>query len=171
MGGLALALALVLGTKDGAGSYVVFHKTVGDWEILCAGADPTSKRSCRLSAPPAKIADKKPQNVVVVSEPAPNSFSVELQIRDIVKAGLPAFLRIDGFQTHEAPVRNGRAVWRGQAALRIVSEMRAGRSAVFRIQTGPDGLPRDARISLLGFREALRDYRNALRAHGLLSAR
>lgn len=170
-GALALALAVTAAASYSAAGYVFFHRTVGEWEVLCAGADRTSRRTCRLSAPPAKIADKAPQNVMVVSEPAADAFEVTLQIRDLVKSGLPAFLRIDGFQTHEALIRDGRAVWRGAAALRIVSEMRAGRSAVFRIQTMPDGMPRDTRVSLIGFRDALADYRTAVRTHGLLTAR
>ncbi len=46
--------------------------------------------------------------------------------------------------------------------------MRGGRRLVYRVQTGPEGLPRDTRVSLAGFDEALATYRRLLREHGLL---
>ena len=167
---LTLTIAATGGPTLGASGYVFFHRIVGDWEVLCSGRDHRTGRTCRLSAPPAKLGEKAPQNVVVVSEPSADSFEVAAQIRDQTKPGLPAFIRVDAYKIHEAPVRQGLAVWRGAAALRIVSELRSGRKAIFRVQTLPDGLPRDTRISLIGFREALRDYRTAIRTHGLLKA-
>lgn len=166
-----LLVAALAVTGYGAGGYVFFHKTVGDWVVLCSGASQSAKRTCLLSAPPPKLSTAAPQNLIVVSEPSTDTFEVALQIRDLAMAGLPAFIRAEGFKVHEAPVRDGRAVWHGQVALKIIAEMRTARSVVFRVQTMPDGMPRDTRVSLAGFRQALSAYRNTIRAHGLLSAR
>lgn len=162
---ISLALTFLL---TGAGGYVFFHKRIGDWMILCSGKTASENRSCRLSAPLPILANDKPQNILVISEPSADKFRIELDIRDIVAPGLPAFVRIDGFAVHQGAVTNGKAVWTGQEALAVLGEMRAGRSMVFRVQTAPDGLPRDTHVSLAGFRDALSTYRGAIRTHGLL---
>jgi len=167
-----LALALVLGGIGyGAGAYVFFHKTLGDWMVLCHGKAHEKDRNCRLSAPPPKLTSGSPPNVLIVAEPKSNRFRLTLEVRDLVSPGVPAFIRIDQYAIHEAQVSNGVAVWQGDEAIRILGEMRAGKTMVFRVQTAPDGLPRDTHVSLKGFRTSLRSYRNAIRAHRLLSAR
>lgn len=154
----------------GAGGYVFFHKRSGDWAVVCSSQIDRKVKTCTLSAPPGRLTNE-PQNMMFVSEPAPDQFQVVLRIRDVVMPDHPAFLRIDSYKVHEAPVNNGAAVWQGEEAYRIAGEMRAGRAAVLRVQTIPDGMPRDTRVSLKGFRVALSAYRSAIRAHGLLGAK
>ena len=50
----------------------------------------------------------------------------------------------------------------------MVGEMRAADALVFRVQTAPDGLPRDTPVSLAPFRDALDAYRAAIRQNGVL---
>lgn len=172
--GLALLLvgALVLSVSGYASAtYMFYRKTLGEWEVYCAAEHAKAKKSCRLAGPPAKLGSKAPQNAVVVAEVAPDRYAVTLDIRDLVMPDLPAFIRIDRYPVHEAPAKGGKAEWRGEKALRIISEMRSGKTIIFRVQTAPDGMPRDTRVSLKRFREALRAYRVALRGHGLLKGK
>lgn len=170
--GLALIACTCLPTSGyAAGAYLFYRKTLGQWEIYCSAENPKAKKTCRLSGPPAQMASKSPQNVLVVQEVSPDAFKVVLEVRDLVMPDLPAFVRIDRYPVHEAPVARGQAVWSGEKALRIVSEMRAGKVAIFRVQTAPDGMPRDTRVSLKEFREALHSYRTAIRQHGLLKGK
>ena len=162
-----LALAAV---GQGAGGYVFFHKKSGDWVVVCSSEIDRKVKTCTLGAPPGKLANE-PQNMVFVSEPVPDQFQVMLRIRDVVMPNHSAFLRIDSYKVHEAPVNDGAAVWLGEEAYRITGELRAGRAAVYRVQTIPHGMPRDTRVSLKGFRAALSAYRNAIRAHGLMGAK
>lgn len=168
--GLVLLLvgAVGLAASGYASAYMFYRKTLGEWEVYCSAENEKAQKSCRLAGPPAKMGNKTPQNVLAVAEIAPDSYTITLEVRDLVMPDLPAFLRIDRYRVHEAPVKGGKAEWRDEKALQIVSEMRSGKIIVYRVQTAPDGMPRDTRVSLKQFREALRAYRVALRGHGLL---
>jgi hypothetical protein len=108
--------------------------------------------------------------VIQVHEYAPGVFQVAINIRDIVKPNLPAYLRVDERTIHEASVRDGLARWYGEEGLAVLTEMSSGSRLVYRVQTAPDGLPRDIHVALAGFRDALARYREVIRSHGLLSA-
>lgn len=170
--GLALIACTCLPTSGyAAGAYLFYRKTLGQWEIYCSAENRNAKKTCRLSGPPAQMGTNTPQNVLVVQEASPDTYKVALEVRDLVMPDLPAFVRIDRYPVHEAPVARGTAVWSGEKALRIVSEMRAGKVVIFRVQTAPDGMPRDTRLSLKDFREALHAYRMAIREYGLLNGK
>lgn len=163
------ALAVLLAAPALA-NYVFVHQVLGDWSIVCWRDSIGGDRTCRLRAPPASLDVRRPPNVIAVVEYAPDAFRVEVTVRDVVVAGLPLYLRVDGFPVHEAALREGKAAWDGDRARMILGQMRAGKRLVYRVQTAPDGLPSDTVISLETFRAALAGYRRALRAHDLLGA-
>jgi hypothetical protein len=163
---VGVLLALAAGAAAG---WVFFHQQFGDWTVLCWRDLGTNANTCTLSAPPPSLSGTAPPNVIQVHEYAPGAFQVAINIRDIVKPNLPAYLRIDEQSIHEAPVRDGLARWYGDEALEILVEMGAGKRMVYRVQTAPDGLPRDIHVALANFRDALARYREVIRSHGLLS--
>jgi hypothetical protein len=166
---LTCAAVLALSASAVAG-WVFYHHQYGDWTVLCWRDLGTNASTCTLSAPPPTMSGTAPVNVIQVHEYAPGSFQVALTIRDLVKANLPAYLRVDEQTIREAPVRDGLARWYGDDALEILVEMGAGKRLVYRVQTAPDGLPRDVHVGLDQFRDALARYREVIRSHGLLPA-
>lgn len=166
---LAVGLLLLLSVKAAAG-WVFYYQQFGDWTVLCWRDIGTNANTCTLSAPPPTMTGAAPPNVIQVHEYAPGAFQVAITIRDIVKPNLPAYLRVDERTIREAPVRDGLARWYGEEATAMLVEMGAGKRLVYRVQTAPDGLPRDVHIGLDRFREALARYREVIRSHGLLSA-
>lgn len=164
---LGIWIALAAGAAAG---WVFFHQQFGDWTVLCWRDLGTNANTCTLSAPPPSMSGAAALNVVQVHEYAPGAFQVAINIRDIVKPNLPAYLRVDEQTIHEAPVRDGLARWYGDEALKILAEMGGGRRMVYRVQTAPDGLPRDVQVGLANFRDAVARYREVIRSHGLLSA-
>ena len=126
------------------------------------------KKSCTLSAPRPSLAYKAPPNVVQVHEYEPDAFQIVISIRDRVAPELPAYLRVDRFEFRTARVEGSLARWYGEEAVELLIQMRAGKRLAYRIQTAPDGLPRDMNVSLAGFTEALATYREVIRSHGLL---
>jgi hypothetical protein len=165
---LALALALVLAAAP-AGGWTFYYHLFGDWRLVCwrSAADSVDAR-CDLSAPPDEIAAGT-RNVLHVAEPAPDTFRVWIEIRDRPEPGVPAFVRIGAFPVHQAMPADGIAAWQGLEALRMVGEMRAAPKLVFRVETAPDGLPRDTPVTLAPFRNALAAYREAIRRNGILA--
>lgn len=149
-------------------SYVFFHKQLGAWTILCWDDRVSGTKQCSLYAPRASLTYRSPPNVLQIHEYAPNTFQVVIMLRDRPMPDLPAFVRIDGFKVHETAVEPGLARRTGSEAAAIIGEMRKGRRITARIQTIPDGLPRDTRISLEGFDDALATYRRTIRAQGIL---
>lgn len=167
---LAILLLLLSQAVPAKAAYVFYHRVIGDWTIVCWRSDATAIDDlCRLSAPPASLANRERQNVVVVHEYRANTYQVAIEIRDTLVEGQPVFLRVDSYAVHETVPEGRLARWSGKAALDILSEMRVGRSMVYRVQTVPDGLPHDTRVSVEGFAEALSVYRRVIRQHGLLS--
>jgi hypothetical protein len=165
---LGLTLTLLLGAMTPAAAALFYNQVFGDWSLFCSRDDATGAAQCRLAAPPPSLNYRAQRNIVVIREPGADRFEVEIEIRDMASPALPAFLWVEGFAVHEAPTRSGKALWQGAEALRIIGEMRAARRMVLRVQTVPDGLPRDAVISLARFREALAAYRQVIRIYGLL---
>ena len=159
--GAAFALLAIMPASAG---YVFFHRPVGDWSVLCWSDLSTKARTCRLSAPRPKLSYSLAPNVIEVREWAPGAFQVIVTVRDRTMEGLPLSLRIDGLGIHETAVRDGMAWWSGEEAARIILEMQRGRKAIYRVQTIPDGMPRDVRISF-------DIYRGVIRSHGLLEER
>lgn len=156
---------------DAAAGWVFFHQQFGDWTVLCWRDLATNSNTCTLSAPPPSMAGSAAPNVIQVHEYAPDAFQVAINVRDIVQPNLPAYLRVDQQPIHETPVRDGLARWYGDEGLTILAQMAAGARMVYRVQTAPDGMPRDMNVSLAHFRDALARYREVIRSHGLLSAR
>lgn len=167
---LAFGTLLAIAGPAAAG-WVFFHQQHGDWTVLCWRDLGTNANTCTLTAPPPSLGSGPPPNIVQVHEYAPNAFQIAITVRDIVKPALPAYLRIDDQTIHEAPVQNGLVRWYGDEAMGILLEMGAGKRLVYRVQTAPDGLPRDIHVGLDKFRDALARYREVIRSHGLLSAK
>ncbi len=161
-------VALAMWTQAAAGGFVLFHKTFGDWAVLCWREMAGTKKTCTLSAPRPSLAYKTPPNVVLVHEYEPDAFQIVIQIRDLVDRELPAYMRVDRFEYRTARVEGSLARWFGEEAVELLIEMRAGERLAYRVQTAPDGLPRDMNVSLAGFTEALATYREVIRSHGLL---
>jgi hypothetical protein len=165
--GLVLA-TLMTGALSGAAraNFILFNSTVGDWSVLCWRKLLEDKKSCRLSAPLPSLDAGFAPNVIEVREWAPGRFQVIVTVRDRVMPGLPLSLRIDRLAIHETAIReDGVAWWNGEDAAEIILEMQAGRSVLYRVQTRPDGMPRDMRISLVPFKRAFEIYRGVLRSH------
>jgi len=170
-GRTALACILVvLGicTQAAAGGFVLYHKTFGDWSVLCWREMAGTKKACTLSAPQPSLAYKTPPNVVQVDEYQPDAFQIVISIRDRADPELPASLRVDRFELRTARIERGYARWFGEEAVELLVQMRAGKRLAYRVQTAPDGLPRDMNVSLSGFSQALAAYRQVIRSHGLL---
>jgi hypothetical protein len=161
-------VALAIWTQATAGGFVLFHKTFGDWVVLCWREMAGSKKTCTLSAPRPSLAYKIPPNVVQVHEYRADAFQIAISIRDRADPELPASLRVDRFEFRTARIEQGLARWFGEEAVELLVQMRAGKRLAYRIQTAPDGLPRDMNVSLAGFAEALATYRQVIRGHGLL---
>lgn len=169
--GLLVAVGLAAGSPSLAVSgYVFFHSTVGEWLVICWRELGKEQKYCRLSAPPPSLDYRLAPNVIEVREHAPGAFQVIVTVRDRPAPGMPLFLRVDARPLHESPIEKGLAWWSGDEALKIILEMRAGSRLVYRVQTAPDGMPRDMRIPLGTFSEAFDIYRRTLREHGLLPA-
>ena len=163
-----LACCAVAAAVPAAAAYVFYHKQFGAWTILCWDDRVAGRRQCSLYAPRASLSYSSPPNVLQVHEYAPNTFQVVIMLRDRPMPDMPAFVRIDGHAVHETGIKRGLARWIGAEAERIIQEMRSGRRMTARIQTLPDGMPRDVRISLEGFDDALATYRRTIRAQGIL---
>ncbi len=164
--GAVLALAF---SMTALADYVLFHRPVGDWTVLCWRKLLGDKPFCRLSAPRASLGYNFAPNVIEIREWAAGKFQVIVTVRDRVAPGLPLTIRIDGLGVHETPIRaDGMAWWDGEEAAEIILEMQAGRKAIYRVQTAPDGMPRDMRVSLVPFKRAFEIYRGVLRAKGVL---
>ena len=87
-------------------------------------------------------------------------------MRDRVVLGLPLSLRIDRLALHEPTIRaDGKVWWSDDDAAEINLEMQAGRKIIYRVQTLPDGMPRDMRLSLVPFKRAFEIYRGVMRSH------
>lgn len=169
-GGIWLASILAIGfALPAAAAYVFFHQVRGDWAVVCWQEITNERKQCRMSAPPAALSLEKRGNELIVHEYAADTFQVAVQLYQPVAERHGVFLRIDENVAHEAPIQNGLARWAGDAALRILAEMRAGNELVFRIHTVPDALPQDTFVSLEGFDEALSTYRREIRRHRLLA--
>ncbi len=160
--------ALGIWTQAAAGGFVLYHKTFGDWAVLCWREMAGQKKACTLSAPRPSLSYKTPPNVVQVHEYAPDTFQIVISIRDLVDPELPAYLRVDRFEFRTARVEGSLARWFGEEAVELLVQMRAGKRLAYRVQTAPDGLPRDMNVSLAGFADALSTYREVIRSHGLL---
>ncbi len=165
---ICVLVALGIGTPAAAGGFVLFHKIFGDWVVLCWREMAGSKKTCTLSAPRPSLAYKTPPNVVQVHEYRPDSFQIVISIRDRADPELPASLRVDRFEFHTARVEGDLARWYGEEAVELMIQLRAGERLAYRVQTAPDGLPRDMNVSLAGFTQALATYRQVIRSHGLL---
>ncbi len=161
-------LGLGIWTQAAAGGFVLYHKTFGDWSVLCWREMAGREKTCTLSAPRASLAYKTPPNVVQVHEYEPDAFQIVISIRDRVDPELPAYMRIDRFEFRTARIEGSLARWYGEEAVELLIQMRAGKRLAYRIQTAPDGLPRDMNVSLAGFSQALATYREVIRSHGLL---
>lgn len=149
--------------------YVLFHSPVGDWTVLCWRDLASEQRYCRLSAPRASLGYRVAPNVIEVREWAPDAFQVIVTVRDRVVPDAPLTLRVDRQPIHETPIHeNGMAWWSGDEAKRILAEMRAGKKLTYRVETAPDGMPRDVRVSLVPFAHAFDTYRGVIRSHGVL---
>ncbi len=162
-------VALGIWTQAAAGGFVLFHKTFGDWVVLCWREMAGPEKTCTLSAPRPSLAYKTPPNVVQVHEYEPDAFQIVISIRGRVDRELPASLRVDRFEFRTARVEGNVARWFGEEAVELLVEMRAGARLAYRVQTAPDGLPRDTNVSLAGFTQALATYREVIRSHGLLA--
>lgn len=166
---LLLSAAIALGLSGpAAAGFVFFYQALGDWTVLCWRGVFETGRACTLSAPPASLAYRKAPNVLQVDEYAPDAFQVAITVRDQAQPGLPLVLRVDGFRPHETGVEGSLARWFGDEAREILVEMRAGKAMIYRVQTAPDGLPSDTRVSLATFPRALEIYRRVIRAHNML---
>jgi invasion protein IalB len=151
-----------------AGGFVLYHKTFGDWSVTCWREMSGGDKSCTLSAPQPSLAYRTPPNIVQVHEYQPDAFQIVILIRDRPDPELPASLRVDRFDFRTARVEGNLARWFVEEAVELLVQMRAGNRLAYRVQTAPDGLPRDMNISLAGFSQALAAYRQVIRSHGLL---
>jgi hypothetical protein len=162
---LALALSLTLSGPARA-QFILFHNAVGDWSVTCWRALVGEERSCRVSAPRAALGAQFAPNVIEVREWSSGRFQVIVSVRDRVMPGMPLTLRVDGLALHETTIRaDGLAWWSDDEAAEIILEMQAGRKVVYRVQTLPDGMPRDMRVSLVPFKRAFQIYRSVIRSH------
>jgi invasion protein IalB len=166
---LCFIVVLAVCTQATAGGFVLYHKTFGDWSVTCWREMAGTKKSCTLSAPQPSLAYRTPPNIVQVHEYQPDAFQIVILIRDRPDTELPASLRVDRFEFRTARIERGYARWFGQEAVELLVQMRAGKRLAYRVQTAPDGLPRDMNVSLAGFSQALAAYRQVIRSHGLLS--
>ncbi len=162
-------VALGIWTQAAAGGFVLFHKTFGDWVGLCWREMAGTEKTCTLSAPRPSLAYQTPPNVVQVHEYEPDAFQIVISIRNPVDPELPASLRVDRFEFVTARVEGNVARWFGEEGVELLVERRAGARLAYRVQTAPDGLPRDTNVSLAGFTQALATYREVIRDHGLLA--
>ena len=152
-----------------AGGYVLYHKTFGDWSVTCWREMSGTQKSCTLSAPQPSLAYRTPPNIVQVHEYQPDAFQIVILIRDRPDRELPASIRVDRFEFRTARIERDYARWFGQEAVELLVQMRAGKRLAYRVQTEPDGLPRDMNVSLAGFSQALAAYRQVIRSHRLLA--
>ena len=74
-------------------------------------------------------------------------------------------LRIDRLALHETTIRADGKVWWSADAAEINLEMQAGRKIIYRVQTLPDGMPHNMRLSLAPFKRAFEIYRGVMRSH------
>ena len=81
----------------------------------------------------------------------------------------PATLKAGAFPAHEAPVAERWGRWGAAEGFRIVSEMRAADTLIFRVRLAPNGRVAERTVSLIGFRDALDAYRSEIRRYGLLT--
>lgn len=147
--------------------FILFHNAVGDWSVTCSRSLlEEEKRTCRFSAPRASLGAQFAPNVIEIREWASGRFQVIVSVRDHVMPGIPLTLRVDNQDMHETRIRaDGMAWWSDDEAAKIILEMQAGRRLVYRVQTLPDGMPRDMRVSLIPFKRAFEIYRGVLRSH------
>lgn len=160
-----LILVLILAASIPArADFILFHNAVGDWSVTCWRALLGGKKSCRFSAPRAALGAKFAPNVIEIHEWSSGRFQVIVSVRD---RGMPLTLRVDGLALHETSIwADGKAWWSDDDAAEIILEMQAGKKVTYRVQTLPDGMSRDMRVSLVPFRRALEIYRSVLRSHG-----
>lgn len=162
---LVLFLATAL-SSPALADFILFHSAVSDWSVTCWRTLLEGKRSCRLSAPKAALGASFAPNVIEVREWVSGRFQVIVTVRDRVMPGLPLSLRVDGLAMHETTIRaDGKAWWSDDEAAEIILEMQAGRKIIYRVQTLPDGMPRDMRLSLIPFKRAFEIYRGVMRSH------
>ncbi len=163
--GLTLFL-LFAGVVPARADFILFHNAVGDWSVTCWRALLDDMRSCRLSAPKAALGAAFAPNVIEIREWASSRFQVIVTVRDRVMPGLPLSLRIDRLALHETTIRaDGKVWWSDDDAAEINLEMQAGRKIIYRVQTLPDGMPRNMRLSLVPFKRAFEIYRGVMRSH------
>lgn len=164
---LCLTIFLILAASIPArADFILFHNAVGDWSVTCWRTLLDEKKSCRLSAPRAALGVRFAPNVIQIREWSSGRFQVIVSVRDHVMPGLPLTLRVDGLALHETSIRaDGQAWWSDDDAAEIILEMQAGRKITYRVQTLPDGMPRDMRVSLVPFKRAFEIYRGVMRSH------
>ncbi len=148
-------------------SYVRYHRTFGEWTVLCGENRASGHRSCSLSAPPPRLDAAARTNELQITEPSAGAFAVTLRIRHVADDRLPVFLRVDANQAHATQIAGGDAVWAGPAARRVVDELRAGAAVVVRVHDR-DGRPIDQTLPLTGFTVAHDTLRRVLRDQEIL---
>lgn len=151
-------------------AYVLYSSEHGDWRVLCWRDHDTAPTHCSLTAPQQRLAGAANQSILLIDEYAPQSYQAAIVLRERTMPDLPVYIRIDAHPVHQTLPQDGFARWYGETALAILTQMLSGQILVFRLQTYPEGLPQDVRVSLAGFEAALLAYRQALRTFGLLPA-
>jgi len=174
--GASVLILVASGPFSEAAGYVIYFHTFGDWSVICSKDEPTSRKSCSLSAPPPAIDLSAARSQITVAERGKDSVTINVRIGGVVVPGLPCYLRIDDNPAHQSqPNRFGETAWTGAEAVAIRDQMVRGRRMVLRsfpVGTTPsdNGKPRDELISLNGFEEALQTYRANLRTYGVTGA-
>lgn len=153
-------------------AYVFYFRTFGDWTVTCWLDEPTKRKSCVLQAPPAAV-QTGGRSRVAVTEPAPERFTVPVQVRGTLPRAPLLDLRVDGNAPHRAtPDRVGGTGWGGDAAAAIVAQMKAGKVLTLTVSDrDAKAPPRVEALSLVGFAPALSTYQAKLRAEGILPVR
>jgi hypothetical protein len=163
-------IALAVLAAGPARGWVFYHSTVGDFVVVCwASAEGAADKKCSLTAPPQNMA-RLTENLLHVQEFAPDQFQVAIEMRGEPQPYAPVLLKVGANMAHETPVTGEWGRWDAAESKRILAEMGAADSLVFRVRVAPNGRPQETAVSLAGFRDALAAYRAELRRHGILRA-
>ncbi|MCP5368661.1 MAG: hypothetical protein H6907_15755 [Hyphomicrobiales bacterium] len=169
---LAALLLAALAPAARAG-YVFYYRVFGTWTVTCWQDEPTGRKDCNLTAPPADLSTGGGRSKVAVWETAPGAFALSVQLRGVAIGSQQVLLTVDGGaggsegQT-AATDHAGLAGWDGAAALALVGAMRGGQALVLREQPGAGHPVRQETIPLDGFAQALDVYRLKVRGEGII---
>lgn len=154
-----LALATTLAAPAVRAQYVEYYHAFGEWTVICALDEPTSRTTCRLGAPEPSLGPAAEGVRVDIVEPPSGETALTLHIDVVVDATHGVSLAVDGNLPHDAALaRTGEAGWRGAAARAILDEMARGRVLSIRFIRRDPAAVTERRFALGGFPAARQTY-------------